>query len=257
LFHLTTPDKMPEFIAHRGESYDAPENTLAAVCLAWQRGARSVEVDVHLTADNKFCVIHDPDTRRTTGQNLIVRKSTLSQLRQLDAGAWKGPRWAGENIPSLARVTATVPDHGTLIVEIKPWLAEVDAFVNEIKSAKLRDDQVEVISFNLDTLARVKQKLPRIKMLWLFESRPQWWQFIRGRHSGAVIAKLRRHGLNGVNIGDSRFLQQEFIRDFTSAGFSVYTYTVNDPRRAQQHFLWGVEAVTTDRTAWMKQQISI
>ncbi|MFP6671204.1 MAG: glycerophosphodiester phosphodiesterase family protein, partial [Pirellulaceae bacterium] len=31
--------KLPLIIAHRGASYDAPENTLAAFKLAWKRGA--------------------------------------------------------------------------------------------------------------------------------------------------------------------------------------------------------------------------
>ena len=42
-----------EIIAHRGASYDAPENTLAAVNLAWQQGADAVEVDVHLSRDGR------------------------------------------------------------------------------------------------------------------------------------------------------------------------------------------------------------
>ena len=36
------------YIAHRGASYDAPENTLAAVKLAWDKNADAVEIDVHL-----------------------------------------------------------------------------------------------------------------------------------------------------------------------------------------------------------------
>jgi glycerophosphoryl diester phosphodiesterase len=48
----------PLIIAHRGESHDAPENTLAAIELAWGRGADAVEIDVHLTKDNKVVVIH-------------------------------------------------------------------------------------------------------------------------------------------------------------------------------------------------------
>lgn len=244
------------FIAHRGESYDAPENTLAAVKLAWQRGARAVEVDVHLTADDRFCVIHDFNTKRITGQNLIIRKSNLSELQQLDAGGWKGPQWAGEPIPSLAQVIAAVPDHGKLVIEIKPHLTEVDAFVNEINNSTLREKQVEVISFNFNTLARVKQKLPQIKMLWLLESGPHWWQYLRGRGPDAVMTRLSKHRINGINIGDSRFLNQEYIKKFTAAGFSVYVYTVNDPLRAQQLLKWGVEAVTTDRAAWLKQTIT-
>jgi glycerophosphoryl diester phosphodiesterase len=244
---------MSEFIAHRGESYDAPENTLAAVNLAWERGARMVEVDVHLTADNRFCVIHDSDTLRTTGQLFIVEKSMLAELQKLDAGAWKGPQWAGESIPSLAQVLQGVPDHGTLVVEIKPHLAEVDAFVGELNNASLRSDQVEVISFHLETLARVKQKLPQIKMLWLFESD----HYTRESQLKAIMSRLRRHGLDGVNIGDGPILTEAYVKEFTAEGFPVYMYTINDPARARLLFQWGVEAVTTDRTAWMKQQIVI
>lgn len=55
-------------IAHRGSSYEAPENTLGAVNLAWEQNADAVEVDVHLSLDNKVVVIHDSDTYRTTGE---------------------------------------------------------------------------------------------------------------------------------------------------------------------------------------------
>jgi glycerophosphoryl diester phosphodiesterase len=51
-------------IAHRGESYDAPENTLAAINLAWKRKVQAVEIDVQLTNDNEIVVIHDKDTLR-------------------------------------------------------------------------------------------------------------------------------------------------------------------------------------------------
>jgi len=40
-------------IAHRGASHDAPENTLAAVELAWKRQADAVEIDVHLSGDSR------------------------------------------------------------------------------------------------------------------------------------------------------------------------------------------------------------
>lgn len=39
---------LPLIIAHRGESCDALENTLAAINLAWQRGADGLEIDDRL-----------------------------------------------------------------------------------------------------------------------------------------------------------------------------------------------------------------
>jgi glycerophosphoryl diester phosphodiesterase len=82
------PSSLPvEIVAHRGESHDAPENTLAAINLAWQRGVQSVEIDVHLTKDGKLITIHDADTLRVTGgpkrggQKLIVLEHTADELQ--------------------------------------------------------------------------------------------------------------------------------------------------------------------------------
>src|ERR1700677_2285230 len=90
-----------EIIAHRGASYDVPENTLAAFNLAWKEEADAVELDIYLTKDGKIVAIHDETTKRTTGVALNVADSTLAELQQLDAGAWKNAVWKGEQIPSL------------------------------------------------------------------------------------------------------------------------------------------------------------
>lgn len=57
----------PEIIAHRGASADAPENTLAAIQLAWQQGADAAEIDVQRTSDGQLVAIHDETTLRTGG----------------------------------------------------------------------------------------------------------------------------------------------------------------------------------------------
>jgi glycerophosphoryl diester phosphodiesterase len=92
-----------EIIAHRGESADAPENTLAAFRLAWERRVTAIELDVHLTKDDRLVVCHDADTKRTTGETLTIAKSTLADLRTLDAGRWKGERWTGGRLRACRR----------------------------------------------------------------------------------------------------------------------------------------------------------
>src|SRR5687768_12050974 len=67
---LATAGGSPELISHRGESHDAPENTMAAFRLAWEREVPAIELDVHLTKDGQLIVCHDPDTERTTGKKL-------------------------------------------------------------------------------------------------------------------------------------------------------------------------------------------
>ncbi|NQU81059.1 MAG: hypothetical protein HQ543_06030 [Bacteroidetes bacterium] len=61
-------------IAHRGESFDAPENTLDSINLAWERMTKSVEIDIQLTKDNEIVVIHDWDTFRISGKKKIIKK---------------------------------------------------------------------------------------------------------------------------------------------------------------------------------------
>ena len=94
-------------IAHRGESYDAPENTLAAINLAWQRNADAVEIDIQLSADNQIVVIHDLNTKRIGNRNKKVKKQTLAELKELEAGKHKGEKWKDEKIPTLSEVLET------------------------------------------------------------------------------------------------------------------------------------------------------
>ena len=90
--------QIPDIVAHRGASYDAPENTIAAFKLAWEQGADIAEGDFRLTADGEIVCIHDQDTARVSDDYLVVSKSTLAQLRRIEVGAWKGKKWAGEKL---------------------------------------------------------------------------------------------------------------------------------------------------------------
>ncbi|MFM1902441.1 MAG: hypothetical protein RLZZ440_341, partial [Planctomycetota bacterium] len=72
--------------AHRGASYDAPENTLAAFRLAWEQGADAIEADFRLTSDGQIVCVHDADTERVAGVRHVVAETPLAELRALDAG---------------------------------------------------------------------------------------------------------------------------------------------------------------------------
>ena len=60
-------------IAHRGASFDAPENTLAAFRLGYEQGADAGELDIHLSQDGRIVVHHDADTGRTVLLNFKNR----------------------------------------------------------------------------------------------------------------------------------------------------------------------------------------
>src|SRR5215218_3697295 len=95
------PTGRPLIVGHRGAMGYAPENTFAAYERAVALGADAVECDVHLSADGVPVVIHDHTLDRTTSGRGLVRDHTLAQLRALDAGAFFGPEFAGQRLPTL------------------------------------------------------------------------------------------------------------------------------------------------------------
>src|SRR4051812_29446250 len=108
---VSAAERHVPMVAHRGESHDAPENTLASFDLAWSRGDEAAELDIHLTKDGKLIVSHDPDTKRLPegGVELVIKDHTADELRKLDVGSWKDPKFAGQRLPLLDEVLARLP----------------------------------------------------------------------------------------------------------------------------------------------------
>ncbi len=133
-------------IGHRGASYDAPENTLASVNLAWAKGARAAEIDVHLSADDQVVVVHDFNTKKLFGRDREVKDQTYAELLELDAGRHKGEQWEGERIPLLDQVLATVPDGRMLVVEIKVGPEIIPELEKSFAQSGLGPDQIIITS---------------------------------------------------------------------------------------------------------------
>src|SRR5438105_3930656 len=90
---LSSPASGQLIIGHRGASYDAPENTIAAYKLAIEQGADGFEGDYWLATDGQILDLHDKDTKRVGGKKLVVTQAPVQQLRALDIGSWKDAKW--------------------------------------------------------------------------------------------------------------------------------------------------------------------
>jgi glycerophosphoryl diester phosphodiesterase len=146
------------FIAHRGASYLAPENTVSAAKLAWELGADAVEIDIHISKDNRIMVIHDKDTKRTclSKKNLTIADTPSTLLRDLDAGIWKDAKFKGEKIPYLTEIIETLPAGKTLVVEIKCGIEIIPPLVRGMEKCK-KKEQIVFIAFDWKTMVEVKK----------------------------------------------------------------------------------------------------
>lgn len=101
---------LPVLVAHRGLARNAPEDTLPAFATCLELGI-GLELDIRTTKDGHLVVLHDDTMSRTTnGGNRSVRDLTLAELKQLDAGAWFLPSFAGIRVPTLEEVFAMVKE---------------------------------------------------------------------------------------------------------------------------------------------------
>src|SRR5579864_7579492 len=91
-------------IGHRGAMGYAPENTLASFEEAIRRGADLIELDVQLSSDGEVVVMHDTSVDRTTDGEGLIRDLPWKKIKTFDAGAWYGPEFRKEYVPSLAEV---------------------------------------------------------------------------------------------------------------------------------------------------------
>ena len=244
-------------IAHRGASFEAPENTLAAINLAWHQGVEAVEIDIQLSKDKQIIVIHDADTNRLAGFNKKVKDQTYGELRKLDVGLWKNEQWKGEKIPSLQEVLDTVAHGKKIIIEIKSE-ADILPFLREsISNSGLKTEQVVFIGFDLKTMAMTRIVFPHHKVLWLLDLDYYWIGRTFNPSITKAIAKAKAHMLDGLNVWAGKMLGPALINQVKASGLLIYCWTVNDEQTAKNLMDWGIDAITTDRAQWLKFQIQL
>lgn len=245
-----------EFISHRGESADAPENTLAAFNLAWKRKVPAIELDVHVSKDGRLVCIHDGDLKRTTGTAGPVKEALLADIQKLDAGAWKHADFAGEKLPTLEEALATIPEGGRCFIELKTGPEAVPPLVAAVEASGKQPEQLAVISFDAAALAETKRRLPSLKTYFLAK-------FKQDEKSGAwsptaeeLVAKAQALKADGLDLDARGPLDAAFVAKIRAAKLGFYVWTVDDPKLARRMAALGVDGITTNKAAWLAERLA-
>lgn len=184
--------------AHRGGRMVRPENTLAAFRYALELGVTTLEMDMHITADEQVVVSHNPVlvwqlTRDrqgrwlNPGQEPVVANLTLAALRQYNIGAVNpaaGKYWkqygqyqqaTDEVIPTLDDVFRLAEDYNANTIRFNietksypdqpEWAPPPERFCQLVKECIDRfgvSDRVLLQSFDWRTLLAMQQLDPAI-----------------------------------------------------------------------------------------------
>jgi len=248
---LSGCSKPVEIIAHRGASYLAPENTMASVTLGWEKDA-DVEVDVHLSKDNRIVVIHDASTKHITGKDLKVKETTSEELRKLDYGSFKGERFTGEQIPFLDDVLKTIPPERKLYIEIKCG-KEILPFLRQAIIESGRISQIVIIGFDIEVVTSSMQLID-VPTYWLrgtkkVKDTEEWIP-----HDPELVKTVKDRGLDGLDVHYAG-VTKEFVNAVKDAGQKLYVWTVDDPDEAKRMVWLGVTGITTNRPEWLREKL--
>lgn len=163
---LTTMDSLAKHpdtlvLAHRGFSNGGVENTIGGLEAAAQAGADLVEIDVMQSRDNRYVVMHDPNLKRLTGQNLAVKDLSLAELTVLEVKDAAGHQ---DSIPSLPEYIARARELDMpLLIELKLSGAEpadhVGQLVAELEALDALDRNI-YHSLDKPSVERLKRLRP-------------------------------------------------------------------------------------------------
>lgn len=225
-------------IAHRGAAAIAPENTLAAMRISFDRGVDFVEADLHLSSDGVPVLMHDPDVERTTNGRGLVSNLTLAELKSLDAGSWFAPEFAGEQIPTLEEfLDELTQTNSRALIELKgEWADEQVEYAVGLLRERYLVDRVAFESFELDNLERLHNLAPEFARVMLTR---EW-----GSDMLAQAAELKVSAIGARNAVMKKDLS--LIEEARMLGIGTMMYTLNTEKswlRAWEH---GIDLIITD-----------
>lgn len=249
------PDSSPLIIGHRGNSHDAPENTLLSFHSAMSAGADGIEFDVRLARDSVPVCIHDDTLERTGRIAAKVEQLTSSELEKIEVGSWFNeryprrarPEYARECVPTLDRVLTEMNayERKKLYVELKCTESEAEALAREVikrvREHALGDDII-IESFTLAAIAAVKRAAPELRTAALFE-RTLTNAFPTARKIMALAAAC---GADEIAM-QRRLVNHRIITSAKQAQFPVVVWTVDSPRWLRRAREFNLHALITNR----------
>jgi glycerophosphoryl diester phosphodiesterase len=267
-------------IAHRGASGYAPEHTIASYQTALNQKADFVEPDLAMSKDGVLICLHDDTLERTTtvkdvfpdrysresqgrggARRWIANDFTMAEIKQLDAGSWRDPKFAGARVPTWEEMVSLVRGKAGVYPELKSpplytnrGLDMVKIFVESVKKMgldrpdSLRSTPVIIQSFDEPSVRRVAADLPTIPRVFLTE-----------KDEDVMDARLRELSAFATGIAPEKSViarHPDMVARAHALGLTVTSWTFRADEKTQYGsvrdemsqylYTWGIDALFTN-----------
>lgn len=240
--NLSGLDSSTKITAHRGDSINAPENTLSAIEKAIESGCDFVEVDIQQTKDNEIIVFHDFDLKRICGVNKKIKDLTYQELANYDVGAYFSNEYMNERIPRLEDVLTLCKNKIRLNIEIKNTSLSANFFINLYQLLKEYHviNSVYVSSTNYSFLQTIKQLDDNLTTGYILF-------FALGNYQ--TLTNVDFVSLLYANVS------LETVKKVHQAGLELHVWTVNNDQDILSMSTIGVDNIITDNPTLTKKII--
>lgn len=225
------------FLSHRGESEDAPENTLRAFALAMERRSDGIELDVRLTADKQVVCCHDETLSRVAGVSLAVAQSTLAELR------------CHHPVPLLAEAIELLRDDARMQIELKGSPEQIP-FVSKILASFPHRERFVISSFEKETVAGAVSAFPDLPRVLLIDLEEEFGSFPK---AAEVIDSLRPLRC-GVSFKASFKADAAFVAELRNSGMMVVGWGVSNDELGMHLAKIGVDAMTNNHAVALREK---
>lgn len=233
-------------MAHRGDYYNAPDNTIPSLKMAIETGVDSCEFDVRATKDEHLVLLHDGTFEHVTqgACDRPVSEMTFDEVRALDVGAYKGEKWKGTQCPTLEEALELFKGSGCIpVIEIKQ-LGTEEAIADMLKAHDMVEE-CAIVSFSEQSIRKMWKLCPGIyayknggeRKGRTDEEFVQW--FIDSQKDYPY--KVANPSAGNMNVNTIQLLKK--------AGFTVSTWIVDDPVQLNTYLDAGIDTMTTNRPA--------
>jgi len=240
-------------IAHRGESVDAPENTMPAYKTAVSRGF-GFECDIYLSKDGRVFTFHDSTLKRTSGgvNTNKCNNATWDEISKLDVGnwgKWKGSKFAGARPALLEEVLELTRDGRWLYIDVKSYTGDIVPYVKAIfeRQTKANPKNTLFLCMSVECGKAFKKLMPEYKVLSCLNCYKSWKKNAPPESVENIIAVTREMGADGVDL---RFIREvttsAYMKAIKDAGLELHVWTVDKLDDAVEAFKRGAQTVTTN-----------
>lgn len=232
--------KITKVYSHRGDTKNAPENTISAFRKAIDMSVDGIELDVQMTCDDEIVVIHDHYLGRTCNGSGMIKDMRYDQLRKLDFGGWFTKEFEKEKIPLLYEVIELIKDKNIeLNIEIKAtpgkYNNKIETEIVKIIKEHRFEERAFISSFNHYSLEKIKKEYEDIRIAPLFVGIfKDVWEYAK---------KIGAYAVNPLHEG----ITQQLLENCYQNDIKVNARTVDKPEDIERIISLGSDGIISNR----------